>query len=66
MERYQRNLEEAEARGEVRAGQQGTRAWALIGMSVFMGLRFGIWERDRDPEEVGRIVSDLIANGLKP
>ena len=35
-------------------------------MSVFMGLRFGIWERDRDPEDVARVVSDLIANGLKP
>ncbi|ABI64606.1 MAG: AcrR family transcriptional regulator [Maricaulis maris] len=66
MDRYQRNLEDAAARGEVAAGDQGTRAWALIGMSVFMGLRFGIWERDRDPEDVARVVSDLIANGLKP
>jgi len=64
-DRYQRNLRDAAARGEIGDGDQQTRAWALIGMSVFLGLRFGIWDRERSVEEVARTASDLIAHGLK-
>lgn len=65
-ERYARNLAEAETRGEIAAGDQSVRAWALIGMSVFLGLRFGIWNRERSAEEVARAASDLIARGIRP
>ena len=65
-ERYTRDLVDAEGRGEVSAGDQSTRAWALIGMSVFLGLRFGIWDQERSVEDAARAASDLVANGLKP
>ena len=64
-DRYQRNLRDAAARGEIGDGDHQTRAWALIGMSVFLGLRFGIWDRERSVEEIARTASDLIAHGLK-
>jgi len=40
-------------------------AWALIGMNVFVGLRFAIWdEGNRTPEEVAATVNDMLANGI--
>ncbi|WP_339740265.1 TetR/AcrR family transcriptional regulator [uncultured Maricaulis sp.] len=65
-DRYRRNLEEAAERGEISAGNQETRAWALIGMSVFLGLRFGIWEPARSADDIAREASDLISRGLTP
>jgi AcrR family transcriptional regulator len=65
-DRYRRNLEEAAERGEISNGNQETRAWALIGMSVFLGLRFGIWEPSRSADDIAREASDLIARGLAP
>jgi len=35
-------------RGEVSEGSSEIRAWALMGMNVFLGLRFGVWG-DEDP-----------------
>tara|TARA_R110000868_G_scaffold6550_2_gene36945 strand:+ start:8709 stop:9329 length:621 start_codon:yes stop_codon:yes gene_type:complete len=65
-DRYRRNLEEAAERGEISEGNQETRAWALIGMSVFLGLRFGIWGATRSAEDIAREASDLVAKGLQP
>lgn len=61
---YRRNLEEAAARGEIRAGDAETRAWALIGVSVFLGLRFGVWDETRPPDDLADAVHDLLKNGL--
>jgi AcrR family transcriptional regulator len=65
-ERYGRNLTEAEERGEIRKGDETVRAWALIGMSVFLGLRYGIWDTGSTPEEVARKAADLVRRGLEP
>ena len=46
---YRRNLASASARGEIKAGDDEPRAWALIGMSVFLGMRYGIWDEDLRP-----------------
>lgn len=62
-------LDDAEKRGEIVPGASPAaaeiRAWALMGINVFLGLRFGVWDRDSDPAEVARIAGDLIANGLR-
>lgn len=65
-EAYQRNLEAAAARGEIRPGHNEERAWALIGMSVFIGMRYGIWSEDKSPAEIAAAVADLITYGLGP
>jgi AcrR family transcriptional regulator len=65
-EAYRHNLERASARGEVAKGDDEVRAWALIGVSVFLGLRYGVWDETRTPEEVGEAVWSLIRFGLTP
>jgi AcrR family transcriptional regulator len=63
---YQRRLAEAARAGQIKPGADEERAWALIGASVFLGLRYGIWDDVRDPAEIAQGVADLIENGLAP
>ena len=61
-------LEEATNKGQMRDdGPLATevRAWAIMGMNVFLGLRFGVWGR-QDPELVSAHANEMIARGLKP
>ena len=61
-------LEEATAKGQMRDdGPIATevRAWAIMGMNVFLGLRFGVWGR-QDADLVATYANDLIARGVKP
>ena len=67
-EGYRRNLAAARARGEIVDGPDGTdepRAWAMIGMSVFLGMRYGIWDEDLSPAEVASVAIDLVSEGLR-
>ncbi|WP_293972335.1 TetR/AcrR family transcriptional regulator [Sphingomonas sp.] len=65
-ERIARRLEEASQRGEISPGSAEVRAWALMGINVFLGLRFGVWNDDLAIEEVVKTSGDLIAHGLAP
>ena len=40
-------------------------AWAIMGMNVFLGLRFGVWGRE-PPDEVTRVANNLLRRGLQP
>jgi len=48
----------------LRADIGEVEAWALMGMNVFLGMRFGVWGRDVTPEEIGRRVAALLKQGL--
>ena len=63
-QRIAARLDAAQARGEISAGSSEIRAWALMGMNVFLGLRFGVWGDDYTPAEVARVGGDLIARGM--
>ena len=65
---YRRNLSGARARGEIADGEGSAdepRAWALIGMSVFLGMRYGIWNKDLSPAEVADVAITLVSEGLR-
>lgn len=66
VEAYRRNLADAARTGEIRSGDEETRAWALVGMSVFLGMRYGVWDKERSVQDVARGAYDLIARGLAP
>lgn len=60
-------LEEATAKGEMRddgALATEVRAWAIMGMNVFLGLRFGVWGR-QDPELVAAHANAMLRKGLE-
>ncbi|MDB5695703.1 MAG: TetR family transcriptional regulator [Sphingomonas bacterium] len=64
VDRIAHRLEEAAARGEVRADVEEVHAWAIMGMNVFLGLRYGVWEEDRSTADVADVVADFLARGL--
>ena len=63
--RIRERLEAAAARGELADDVGEVEAWAVMGMNVFLGLRFGVWGADRAPEEVADAVARLLAGGLR-
>lgn len=63
---YQTGLDRAVAAGEIRAGETEARSWALMGIAVFMGLRYGIWEPDRNLDPLLDGVAGMIEDGLRP
>ena len=55
----------ARPRRDRATGPDELRAWALIGMSVFLGMRYGIWNEDMAPAEVADRAIDLVSEGLR-
>lgn len=61
---YRENLEKAGQRGDIREGDYEVWSWAIMGMMMFLGLRFADWDDATPPAEVAAKVQDLIANGI--
>lgn len=61
---YRANLEKAAFRGEIRTGDFETWAWSIMGIIVFLGMRFAEWSDNRPASEVAETVIDLIARGI--
>ena len=55
-------------RGELRDGLGEVEAWAIMGMNVFLGLRFAIWAGEGDPDsvDVTARANALLERGLAP
>lgn len=51
-------------RGELRPQVGEVEAWAIMGMNVFLGLRFGVWAEDRGPDEVADAMAEFLRRGL--
>ena len=54
------------ARGAFRDGLGEAEAWAIMGMNVFLGLRYAIWARPGDPEveAIAAAANRFLARGL--
>jgi AcrR family transcriptional regulator len=61
---YVTSLGEAAAAGQIRGPIDEVHAWAIVGMNVFLGLRYGIWENDRPATDVAKIAAAMLARGL--
>ncbi len=57
-------LAESEQAGAIAPGDNEIRAWAVMGMNVFLGLRFGVWAEDRSVEQVVAATEALLRDGL--
>ena len=60
-------LAQAAERGEISGGDlfaTEVRAWAIMGMNVFLGLRFGVWGAE-SPAAVAAEVNILLRRGLE-
>lgn len=61
---YTANLGSARERGEICDGDFETWSWALMGMMVFLGMRYGEWDQQSDPKDIANRASALIAEGI--
>lgn len=57
-------LAKAATQGDVRADVEEVHAWAIMGMNVFLGLRFGVWDDSRPAEEIAAIANALVEKGI--
>ena len=66
--RISERLREGARRGEMIDGDALDRevaAWAIMGINVFLGLRFGVWGRE-DGKAVAAAANRLLRDGLAP
>ncbi len=63
---YASSLTQAFGRGELSDGDMTVRAWAIMGMNVFLGLRFGVWDDRDDPDAIAATAAGMIGDGLRP
>ena len=57
-------FDESVAAGTMTPGDNEVRAWALMGMNVFLGLRFGVWGSDRTVDEIAAAAEAMLRDGL--
>src|SRR5687768_11310948 len=66
-ERIAARLRAGRERGELSKSQSPiddeVQAWAIMGMNVFLGLRFGVWG-DGDPEAIAKSANRMLREGL--
>ena len=62
---YVTSLSDAASKGQIRADVEEVHAWAIVGMNVFLGLRYGVLGNDRDVNDVANVAADFLTNGLK-
>ncbi len=62
---YVASLKDAARKKQIREDVEEVHAWAIVGMNVFLGLRYGVIGEDRTVDDVANIAADLLTNGLK-
>jgi len=65
-ERYAEDIAAATARGELAPGDAVARAWTIMGIGHFIGMRWCLWQRRVPPAELVDAVMDMIAHGIAP
>lgn len=67
-ERIAARLGAGARRGEFRDGLGELEAWAVMGMNVFVGLRYAVWDDaradKRSPQDIASAVNALLAKGI--
>jgi AcrR family transcriptional regulator len=68
-ERIETRLKSGAAKGELRGDLGELEAWAVMGMNVFVGLRYVVWGSDSDAgsaDDIAAGVNRLLAGGIGP
>lgn len=50
--------------GEFRPDLSEAHAWAVMGMNVFLGLRYSIWSEDKSPEDIAELANSILLSGI--
>lgn len=64
-QRIEERLAEGIQAGDLRPNIGEIEAWAIMGMNVFLGLRFSIWSEDADLAKVAQLANTMLAEGIQ-
>jgi len=69
-ERILRRLRAGAASGQLRGDLEEAHAWAIMGMNVFLGLRYAVWSDGenaaQDTERAAQAAHSILAEGIGP
>ena len=65
-EGYAAALEKAARNGELAKGDADVRAWSMMGIGHFLGMRWCLWQKQMPPPEVLDEVMGFISKGMAP
>lgn len=65
-EGYAEALASAARKGELTEGDAETRAWSMMGIGHFLGLKWCLWQKKQPPQEVLDEVMGFITHGMGP
>ena len=65
-EGYAAALATAARKGELAEGDAETRAWAMMGIGHFLGLKWCLWQKKQPPQEVLEEIMGFITHGMGP
>lgn len=57
-------LQQGAAAGELSDDLTEAHAWAIMGMNVFLGLRYGVWTEDQSAEDIAAIAHRILSKGI--
>jgi AcrR family transcriptional regulator len=62
--RIHERLAEGIRKGELREDLGEAHAWAIMGMNVFLGLRYAVWSEDASADEVAELANSILREGI--
>ncbi|MFB0613105.1 TetR/AcrR family transcriptional regulator [Aurantiacibacter poecillastricola] len=62
--RILQRLKQGEAAGKFREGMDEAHAWALMGMNVFLGLRYSVWDEGAESDRIADLANDMLRRGI--
>ena len=63
---YAAALERAARNGELAKGDAETRAWAMMGIGHFLGMKWSLWQKQAPPPQVLDEVMSFVTRGMAP
>jgi AcrR family transcriptional regulator len=64
VDRILERLRAAEARGEIAGPVDEAHGWAIMGMNVFLGLRYGVLGEERPVADIAAVANAMVRGGL--
>ncbi len=62
--RILQRLKKGESEGAFREGMEEAHAWALMGMNVFLGLRYCVWDDGSQADAVADLANTMLRDGI--
>ena len=57
-------LDASVSEGRIAPGDNEVRAWAIMGMNVILGLRYGVWDDSRPADQITAAVETMLREGI--